>query len=688
MSDCCNPIILGLGQTGGGAGSPGPPGPTGPGYLATSTTSLAIASSGSKSFTTQALLAYSLGARIRATSRAGGDYMEGVVTSYSGTTLVATMDRAAGSGTHTDWDINLAGDVGATGPAAAVPTGTGFTHITAGVQDGAAQLVADADVAFAAAIAFSKLATMADQTVLGNVSGGAAAPVALTQTDLRALLAYAAIAVSGSASDLSAGTVPLARLSGITTTQLAAGAAVALSQLAAIADARILGNNSGSSGVPLALTSTQVKALLALAAVASSGSASDLTTGTLPVAQTAALTGDVTKPSGSSTTTVAAANLGTAVLTGTLPAANTAALTGDVTKTAGANNTVVAAVNLGTATLTGTLPTANTAALTGNVTKASGTANTVIAAGVVTEAMQILSDVTTADASTSAHGYVKKLPGVATQYYDGTGAFSTPADANQNANLVKAGPASGSAAAPTYRALVQADAPGYPVGLRTEWYEFDHFIGNGTTAANMSKMGWATNTSGTGANIGHFAFGIEDGNRPGICYLQTGTDTTGRGGFYLSVQDTVLGGGITMMEWWVKTPALSDATDTYTFRCGGMDTTSGSDAVDGVYFEYIHSTSANWQMCCASNSSRTKTASSTAYAANTWVRLKWIANAAGTLVTFYVDDVSIGTVSTNIPTGNARQFGPSIVVIKSAGTNSRVFHADLWAIYQAFTTPV
>lgn len=38
------------------------------------------------------------------------------------------------------------------------PTGTGFVHITAGVEDGAAKLVVNADVDAAAAIAFSKLA--------------------------------------------------------------------------------------------------------------------------------------------------------------------------------------------------------------------------------------------------------------------------------------------------------------------------------------------------------------------------------------------------------------------------------------------------------------------------------------------------------------------------------------------------
>lgn len=290
MTGSCSPIVLGLGQTGGGAGSPGPPGPPGAGYMATSTTSLTIAGSGSKSFTTQAGLAYTTGARIRATTLTNGSWMEGVATSYSGTTLIATMDLFGGSGTYTDWDINLAGERGATGPAAGTPTGTGFVHVTADVSDPVAQLVFNADVASTAALALTKLAAQADQTVVGNVSGGALAPVALTQAQLRTLLAYAAIALSGSASDLSTGTVPLARLSGITTTQLAAGAAVALTQLAAIADATFLGNNAGSTGIPVAMTVAQARTLLALAAIATSGSASDLTTGTVPLARLVGLT--------------------------------------------------------------------------------------------------------------------------------------------------------------------------------------------------------------------------------------------------------------------------------------------------------------------------------------------------------------------------------------------------------------
>lgn len=93
-------------------GDTGATGPTGPGYGGTSTTSLAIGT-GSKAFTTQAGLAYTNGARVRASSAANtSNWMEGLVT-YSGTTLTMTADKINGSGTFADWNFNLAGAPGA-----------------------------------------------------------------------------------------------------------------------------------------------------------------------------------------------------------------------------------------------------------------------------------------------------------------------------------------------------------------------------------------------------------------------------------------------------------------------------------------------------------------------------------------------------------------------------------------------
>ena len=99
----------------GAQGATGPSGAAGAGYAASSTSSLAIAG-GSTGFTTQSGLAYSVGARVRASSNASSaNYMEGLVTAYSGTSLTVNVDTTGGSGTAADWNINLAGNIGASG---------------------------------------------------------------------------------------------------------------------------------------------------------------------------------------------------------------------------------------------------------------------------------------------------------------------------------------------------------------------------------------------------------------------------------------------------------------------------------------------------------------------------------------------------------------------------------------------
>ncbi|UFW75215.1 hypothetical protein [Bradyrhizobium sp. WU425] len=93
-------------------GDTGPTGATGAGYGGTSTTSLAIGT-GSRVFGTQAGLAYTNGARVRASSAANtANWMEGLVT-YSGTTLTMTSAKVGGSGTFADWNLNVVGESGA-----------------------------------------------------------------------------------------------------------------------------------------------------------------------------------------------------------------------------------------------------------------------------------------------------------------------------------------------------------------------------------------------------------------------------------------------------------------------------------------------------------------------------------------------------------------------------------------------
>ena len=92
----------------------------------TSATSISIAT-GSHTFTTTAGLAFPVGGYILAASAANPtvNNMYGVVTSYSGTTLIMSASVANGSGTHTDWNLALSGATGATGATGAPGSGTG-----------------------------------------------------------------------------------------------------------------------------------------------------------------------------------------------------------------------------------------------------------------------------------------------------------------------------------------------------------------------------------------------------------------------------------------------------------------------------------------------------------------------------------------------------------------------------------
>lgn len=85
----------------------GAPIPTVSGYPCTSVTSNAV-STGTKTFTTQSSLTWVATQRIKLVATLSTtNYMYGTVTSYSGTTLVVSVDVTVGSGTFTSWTIDM-----------------------------------------------------------------------------------------------------------------------------------------------------------------------------------------------------------------------------------------------------------------------------------------------------------------------------------------------------------------------------------------------------------------------------------------------------------------------------------------------------------------------------------------------------------------------------------------------------
>jgi hypothetical protein len=116
-------------------------------YNLTSVSSVAIAT-GSKTFTSNLSnisTAFTVGTRVRvAYVTTPANYMEGVITSFSGTTLVVNVDSIGGSGTYANWTISVAGIQGSNGVTSI--TGTA-NQVIASASTGAVTLSLPQDIA-------------------------------------------------------------------------------------------------------------------------------------------------------------------------------------------------------------------------------------------------------------------------------------------------------------------------------------------------------------------------------------------------------------------------------------------------------------------------------------------------------------------------------------------------------------
>jgi hypothetical protein len=215
-------------------------------------------------------------------------------------------------------------------------------------------------------------------------------------------------------------------------------------------------------------------------------------------------------------------------------------------------------------------------------------------------------------------------------------------------------------------------------------YEYDDFICSSQTNS-ISKLSWGR----VAQNGGTVNFNLTDSDaaHPGIASLETGINTSAAGGLFLGQTPLLFGGGLIRISMLIKLSALSDGTDTYTFRAGFGDSTAGAAQTDGAYFEYTHGTnSGNYQIVTASNASRT-TANTNTPASTNWDLLTVECNAAGTSVAFYVNgsQVANSPIAATIPTGAGRGFGVVVSITKSAGTTNRACAFDLFEMYQKLT---
>jgi len=198
--------------------------------------------------------------------------------------------------------------------------------------------------------------------------------------------------------------------------------------------------------------------------------------------------------------------------------------------------------------------------------------------------------------------------------------------------------------------------------------------------------------TGTGAGTGNStqqgSYGMNHIERAlGITETDTGTTTTGRR--TVSSNTSALTTGLARLRFGARHALnqLSNGTDTFTVYLGFIGTTAAGDQNAGAYFRYTHSVNGGrWEaVTAAGGGSPTRTAVDTGIDANVLYNIFEVEIAEdASSATFYINDVLVATITTNIPaTSTAANFtfGFGWKIEKSAGT-SAVAHSTDWFYFE------
>ena len=214
---------------------------------------------------------------------------------------------------------------------------------------------------------------------------------------------------------------------------------------------------------------------------------------------------------------------------------------------------------------------------------------------------------------------------------------------------------------------------------------YEDFLGDTSANSLIGNTAMTTLVNGAAAAV---AMTASTAGRAGTVLF---TDTTAATGYCFirgaaSKGAWIAGSGAISWEWAVYAPSrVSDVTDNYELYVGlANGAATGAEPTDGVYFFYNYATSTGkWVGKTAIGSVRTSVVSTTTVAINTWYTLKATINALGTSVEFFINGVSIGTSTTNLPTA---ALTPICGMNTTAGTATSItMLADWCKVIQTFT---
>jgi hypothetical protein len=277
----------------------------------------------------------------------------------------------------------------------------------------------------------------------------------------------------------------------------------------------------------------------------------------------------------------------------------------------------------------------------------------------------------------------------------------------QTANRVFAGPTTGSAATPTFRALVDADIPSTSKGV--QWTGLDSVfaklsVESGYHHAEEFDVILNSTTTSTFLNGTKYSFTAGSGNfistqdTTGIG-IRLGTLTSSTAAPYINFGPSSGNAfflPITNNDWvlWscrVRIPTLNDGTERFYIKAGlttGLNITTPSSALMFAYDlngSMINAAaSANFQTVSAASNVRTWNTTSTTVTANQWYKLAILFKAG--VAYYYIDNVLVQTHTTNIPAAGT-SLVPYFDIRKTNGTTARNYDIDYSTIDIKYSTP-
>jgi hypothetical protein len=175
-------------------------------------------------------------------------------------------------------------------------------------------------------------------------------------------------------------------------------------------------------------------------------------------------------------------------------------------------------------------------------------------------------------------------------------------------------------------------------------------------------------------------------DHPGIWCLATGGASAAGRIFILTsfnlgtVHFGVNTGEVRCTSWMRTEPNLSVALQRYVLRSGWSSMNLPNTINYGITFEYQDNENGGRWQAITHDGTETTTDTGVTVTASTWYKLEIIVNTAGTSVEFLIDDVSVATNTTNIPTGTGFENFHSDHIMKLVGTTQRTVYLDACGI--------